>query len=221
MIRLLNVNHCFYLGDVSVPALVDIDLKIAQGEIMAIAGPSGSGKTTLLNVIGCLLTPDSGTVNLFGKEIFPMTDAERSKIRRERIGFIFQSFNLIPVLSAFENVEYPLILNRIGKNKRYKRVNDLLYYVGMSKHRQHKPEQLSGGQRQRVAIARAIAANPSVVLADEPTANLDTNTAHEILVLLNDLNKEFNTCIIFATHDAKVSAMSQREIRMQDGRLVS
>lgn len=221
MILLSEISHRFTMGEESVKAIVNVDLEISPGEVIAITGPSGSGKSTLLNVIGCLLTPDSGIVSFLGEDVFLLNDSARSKLRREHIGFIFQSFNLIPVLSAYENVEYPLILNKVKKQERKDRINSLLDCVGMSKYQKHKPDQLSGGQRQRIAIARALVANPLVILADEPTANLDTHTAHGVLMLLSDINKQFNTSIVFSTHDAKVSAMAQRQIRLEDGRIIS
>lgn len=221
MIRLNAVSHRYHIGKQLTHALCEVQLEVGRGEIVAISGPSGSGKSTLLNIIGCLLTPEAGTVNLMGHAIASLNDPAKAALRLMHIGFIFQSFNLIPVLDAFENVEYPLILRGIDRNERRQRVDRLLERVGLARQGRQRPDQLSGGQKQRVAIARALVTTPAFVLADEPTANLDSHTAGEILALMSSLNQEMQTAFIFATHDPRVSAFSHRQLRMEDGRLLS
>jgi putative ABC transport system ATP-binding protein len=188
---------------------------------MALAGPSGSGKSTLLNLIGCIDTPTRGSVIITGTEVSNRTPDELSDLRARTIGFIFQTFNLLPVLSAWENVEYPLLQNKdLKKAERRERVGHYLELVGLDRHKHHRPNELSGGQRQRVAIARALAARPSIVLADEPTANLDHKTGEGILDLMKSINQQERTTFIFSTHDAKVMAMADRVVVLSDGEVV-
>jgi len=221
MIELQAVSHTYRIGGQPTLAVRAVDFGVEEGEIVSIVGPSGSGKSTLLSVLGCLLTPDSGVVRIMGKDMSLQSDAAKAEIRRLHIGFVFQSFNLIPVLSAFENVEYPLILAGVAGGERRRRVAALLDRVGLASHQAKRPDQLSGGQKQRVAIARALVAHPRFVLADEPTANLDSHTAGEILALMSQLNRELGTALIFSTHDPKVSAFARRQVRIEDGILLA
>jgi putative ABC transport system ATP-binding protein len=220
MIDLHEVSHEFAMGSGRVQALRDISLTIPSGSMVAICGPSGSGKSTLLNVMGCLLKPQHGRIEIMGKPTIALSDREQSILRRRHLGFIFQSFNLIPVLSAFENVEYPLLIDRIPSHERRSRVAQMLDCVGMLAHASRRPNQLSGGQCQRVAIARALVARPQIVLADEPTANLDSHTASEILKLMSSLNKNTGTAFIFSTHDPMVSSFASIAVQIQDGALL-
>ncbi|CAI2024541.1 Lipoprotein-releasing system ATP-binding protein LolD [Serratia fonticola] len=220
MIRIREVSHQYFLGHSAVFALQDVSLDIAPSEMVAITGPSGSGKSTLLNVLGCLLTPNIGEVYLLEKLTNTLNDYQKSLFRRDNISFIFQSFNLLPVLSVDENVEYPLILQGVRKVERKKRVSDMINAVGLMAFRQHRPDQLSGGQRQRVAIARALITEPKYVLADEPTANLDSENSKMILNLIAEMNRIRRTSFIFATHDANVYNFAQRVINMTDGRVI-
>ena len=192
-----------------------------KGEFLAIAGPSGSGKTTLLNLIGCIDTPTKGTIAINGQKVSGQTADKLAELRSHTLGFIFQTFNLLPVLTAWENVEYPL-LNRkeLSKQQRHERVEQYLKVVGLHQFSHHRPGELSGGQRQRVAIARALAGHPSIVLADEPTANLDQKTGAGILSLMKIINREEGTTFIFSTHDRRVMKMADKIIFMRDGRLV-
>jgi putative ABC transport system ATP-binding protein len=221
MIELQAVSHTYRIGEQRTSAIREVDFTVKAGEIVSIVGPSGSGKSTLLNVMGCLLTPDRGAVRIMGKDMSHLGDAAKAEIRRLHIGFIFQSFNLIPVLDAFENIEYPLIIGGIDGGERKRRVVAILGRVGLEQHQNKRPDQLSGGQKQRVAIARALVTNPRFVLADEPTANLDSHTATEILALMSELNRESGTALIFSTHDPKVSAFARTQVRIEDGALVA
>ena len=218
VVRIEHVSKDYLLGDQKVQALKDITLSFDPGVFLAIAGPSGSGKTTLLNLIGCIDTPTSGKIFINDQDVGGKTPDQLADLRSRTIGFIFQTFNLLPVLSAAENVEYPLLhRNDISKAERAKRVAYFLSIVGLSKFAEHRPNQLSGGQRQRVAIARALAISPSIVLADEPTANLDHKTGEEILNLMKQINRAFKTTFIFSTHDKRVIAKADRLIRVEDG----
>jgi putative ABC transport system ATP-binding protein len=221
IIELKNVSKVYPLGRLEVKALDDISFSIAPGEMICVAGPSGCGKTTLLNIVGALDMPSGGEVHIDGAEIYLHNDTELARIRRQKIGFIFQSFNLIPVLSAFENVEYPLILQKMPKGKRKERVERALGEVGIADRAKHRPEELSGGQRQRVAIARAMVTDPEIVLADEPTANLDSRTGAVILDLMNKVNRERNVTFIFSSHDQKIIDRASRIIRLLDGKVVN
>ena len=220
VVRLEHVYKDYLLGDQKVQALKDITLSFDPGVFLAIAGPSGSGKTTLLNLIGCIDTPSSGKIFINDQDVSGRTADELADLRSRTIGFIFQTFNLLPVLSAAENVEYPLLQRRdVSESERKKREDYFLDIVGLSKFSGHRPNQLSGGQRQRVAIARALAILPSIVLADEPTANLDHHTGEEILTLMKQINRAFNTTFIFSTHDKRVIAKADRLVRVEDGEI--
>jgi len=220
LVRVEGVTKKYRLGDQTVVALHDITLAIEEGVFLAIAGPSGSGKTTLLNIIGCIDTPSKGKVFIDDKEVTGLSADALADLRARTTGFIFQTFNLFPVLTAAENVEYPLLqLPELSKQERRERVKRFLSVVGLEKYAHHTPNQLSGGQRQRVAIARALAINPRIVLADEPTANLDSKTGKSILDLMKQINREFGTTFIFSTHDRHVMAMADRLVRIEDGHL--
>lgn len=206
------------LGDQIVQALNDITLSIESGSFLAISGPSGSGKSTMLNLIGCIDRPTSGKVYINDQDVTLMSANELADLRARTIGFIFQTFNLLPVLSAEENVEYPLLQRRdVSASERRERVRYFLDMVGLGKYVHHRPNQLSGGQRQRVAIARALAVQPSIVLADEPTANLDRATGTEILQLMKSINRQLGTTFIFSTHDQRVVDFSNRLVKVEDG----
>ncbi len=222
VVRIEHVYKDYLLGDQKVQALKDITLSFDPGVFLAIAGPSGSGKTTLLNLIGCIDTPTSGKIFINDQDVSGRTPDQLADLRARTIGFIFQTFNLLPVLSAAENVEYPL-LNRqdVSREERQKRVAYFLEVVGLSKYAHNRPNQLSGGQRQRVAIARALVIRPSIVLADEPTANLDHQTGEEILLLMKKINRAFKTTFIFSTHDAAIRDMADHVILLKDGSVVS
>jgi putative ABC transport system ATP-binding protein len=211
----------YTLGNVVVPALRGVTLDVVEGDFLAIAGPSGSGKTTLLNLIGCVDTPTSGVVEVAGKDTRQLSERALTDLRLHTIGFIFQSFNLVSVLTLFQNVELPLLLQReLSQSDRQKRVLALLDKVGLREHANHRPSELSGGQRQRVAIARALVTNPDLVLADEPTANLDSVTGSHILDLMRELNRTEQTTFIFSTHDQKVMAHAHAVLRLADGKLL-
>jgi len=215
-----GVSKEYVLGKQTVVALQDISLMISKGEFMALAGPSGSGKSTLLNLIGCIDTPTTGTVRIKGQDISGKSPDDLADLRLNTLGFIFQTFNLLPVLSAWENVEYPLLQQRgLNKQTRQERVAHYLKVVGLERYAHHRPNELSGGQRQRVAIARALATRPSIVLADEPTANLDHKTGEGILQLMKELNHQEGTTFIFSTHDRRVMEMADRVIELADGRI--
>ncbi len=218
VVRIEHVYKDYQLGDQKVQALKDITLSFDRGVFLAIAGPSGSGKTTLLNLIGCIDTPTSGRIFINDVDVSGRGADELADLRNRTIGFIFQTFNLLPVLSATENVEYPLLQRKdLSHAERRKRVAYFLNVVGLSNYADHRPNQLSGGQRQRVAIARALVINPAIVLADEPTANLDHTTGEEILSLMKRINRSFNTTFIFSTHDKRVIAKADRLVRIEDG----
>ena len=220
VVRVENVCKEYTLGEQRVQALRDITLSIEDGVFLAIAGPSGSGKSTLLNLIGCIDTPSSGRIYINGQDVSGKTPDQLADLRARTIGFIFQTFNLLPVLSAQENVEYPLLqLKELGASERRERVAKYLNIVGLSKFAGHRPNQLSGGQRQRVAIARALAIRPKIVLADEPTANLDHKTGEGILALMKEINRRSKTTFIFSTHDRRVMAMADRLVKIEDGRI--
>jgi putative ABC transport system ATP-binding protein len=210
----------YTLGKIVVPALRGVTLEVGAGDFISIAGPSGSGKTTLLNLIGCVDTPTSGTVEVAGKNTRDLSERQLTELRLNTIGFIFQSFNLVAVLTVFQNCELPLLLQRSGgTEERKRRVLELLDKVGLRDHANHRPSELSGGQRQRVAIARALVSRPQLVLADEPTANLDSVTGQNILDLMKDLNRTQGTTFIFSTHDQKVMSYANTIVRLADGKL--
>ncbi|MFP6638983.1 MAG: ABC transporter ATP-binding protein [Myxococcota bacterium] len=214
-----SVTKRYQQGELEVLALQGLSLTIQPGEFTAICGPSGSGKTTLLNLIGALDKPTSGTVILEGQELGTLSRRDLSQIRRDRIGFVFQSYNLIPVLSAFENAEMVLRLQGVDPDERRARVMALLAEVGLEGLHDRKPHQLSGGQQQRVAIARAIASDPAVVLADEPTANVDSETADRLLEIMDRLNRDRGVTFLFSTHDPRVLDRAKRVIRIVDGKI--
>jgi putative ABC transport system ATP-binding protein len=208
-------------GSVEVAALRGLDLEVEKGEFLALTGPSGSGKTTLLNLIGALDRPSAGSVKLEGHDLGQMSRSALSRLRRDRIGFVFQAYNLIPVLTAYENAEMVVRLQRVPEGERRERVMQLLAEVGLKGMEHRRPDELSGGQQQRVAIARAIAPSPAVALADEPTANVDTETAEKLLALMEKLNRERGATFIFSTHDPRVMERARRIVRLVDGRVES
>jgi putative ABC transport system ATP-binding protein len=214
-----QVNKTYRLGTVVVPALVDINLEIRANCFTVISGASGSGKTTLLNMIGCIDRPDSGRITLAGRSVNAMSDNESSDFRVRHLGFIFQNFNLLPVLSAYENVEYPLLLAGVPARERRERVMALLDAVGLGNRGDSRPGQLSGGQRQRVAIARALATSPQLVLADEPTANLDSETGSAIIALMRKMQQQHKVSFVFSSHDPKVLAEADDAVFIRDGRI--
>ncbi|MFL6660675.1 MAG: ABC transporter ATP-binding protein [Rhizobacter sp.] len=218
---LKGVARTYRLDAVDVPALVDIDLVILPDRFTVISGPSGSGKTTLLNLIGCIDRPDRGTIMVGGKAVQSLSDDELSDFRARRLGFIFQNFNLLPVLTAFENVEYPLVLARAPKAARAARARKLLAAVGLEDVAHHRPGQLSGGQRQRVAIARALARKPQLVLADEPTANLDSKTGADIIELMRRMQQQHHVSFVFSSHDPKVLEAADDAVHIHDGRITA
>ena len=218
MIEMQDIVKQYTLGGVTIYALDHVSLRVEKGEYVTIIGPSGSGKSTLMNLIGCLDTADSGTYLLNGKPIRKYREKQLAEVRSKQIGFIFQGFNLLPKLSALENVELPMIYQGVRATERKKRAVAALERVGLGGRMKHRPNQLSGGQQQRCAIARAIAVNPSLILADEPTGNLDQKTGREILNIFDELHQTGNT-IVLITHDPKVALCGQRMIRIEDGRL--
>lgn len=218
-VSLRNVGKIYRLDSVDVPALSDVTLDIRPNCFTVISGPSGSGKTTLLNLIGCIDRPDHGEIVVAGQLVQAMSDDALSDFRARHIGFIFQNFNLLPVLTAYENVEYPLVLAQIPAAERKRRVRELIDSVGLSNRQQNLPGQLSGGQRQRVAIARALATRPKLVLADEPTANLDSQTGAEIIALMRKMQREHDVSFIFSSHDPQVHAAADDVIFIRDGRI--
>ncbi|MBI3896799.1 MAG: ABC transporter ATP-binding protein [Gammaproteobacteria bacterium] len=216
---LTDVGKKYPMGEVQVRALENIDLCIYRGRFNFVVGPSGSGKTTLLNLLGCIDKSDSGNIHLLDHDIATLNDNALSDFRSNHIGYIFQHFNLIPVLSAYENIEYPLLLTGMAPAKRKQRVTEVLAAVGLDGLTQHRPNQLSGGQRQRVAIARALVKAPALVLADEPTANLDTQTSLEVIELMKHMQRQYDTTFVFSTHDVELMPFADVIIRLRDGRL--
>jgi putative ABC transport system ATP-binding protein len=217
-----DVTRVYTLGKSEVHALRGVSLAVEAGEFLSIAGPSGSGKTTLLNLVGCIDTPTTGRVVVAGEDTSRLSERALTDLRLHRIGFIFQTFNLVPVLSVFQNVEFPLLLQGgHSARDRRARVDALLDAVGLREHARHRPSELSGGQRQRVAVARALVAHPALVLADEPTANLDSQTGETIIDLMREMNRRDGTTFVFSTHDAKVMAHASAIVRIADGRIVA
>jgi len=216
-ISFVNVEKDYHLGKVIVHALKNISLSIEKGEFVALVGPSGSGKSTFLNLSGCIDQPSKGELHVCGRNTGKLNPKEMTILRRDHIGFIFQEYNLIPVLSARENIEYPLIIRKVAKKERMKRVDKIIELVGLTKWAGHRPDEMSGGQRQRVAIARGLISNPSLVLADEPTANLDTETGAEIIHNMQKLNKKLGVTFIFSTHDKQIMKHADRIITIKDG----
>jgi putative ABC transport system ATP-binding protein len=222
IVSVQDVSKVYQLGKARVPALRGVSLEVEQGEFLSIAGPSGSGKTTLLNLVGCVDVPTTGKVRVEGQDTAALSERALTDLRLHKIGFIFQTFNLVSVLSVFQNVEFPLLLQGgLTSGERRNRVDGLLEAVGLLEHRRHRPSELSGGQRQRVAVARALVARPPLVLADEPTANLDSETGANIIDLMRDMNRRDGTTFLFSTHDPKVMSHASAVIRISDGRVVA
>ena len=219
LIGLKDIYKIYNVGGEEVRALDGVDLKIKNNEYMAIMGPSGSGKSTMMNMIGCLDSPSSGLYEFEGEKVHIMNDSQLASIRNRKIGFVFQTFNLLPKASALHNVEIPLVYANIKKEKRLKMASDALISVGLEDRMHHRPNELSGGQRQRVAIARALVNNPSIILADEPTGNLDSKSGHEIMKIFDDLHRNGNT-IILVTHEDDIAKHSNRIMRLLDGKIV-
>ena len=221
VLQVEKVTREFKLGKVVVQALKSVSFTVYKGQFVSIMGKSGSGKTTLLNILGTLDSPTSGEVLIAGKPISKMNDRERTEIRRSKLGFVFQNYNLIPVLSAVENVELPLFNSPLSKDERRRKALAMLKIVGLDDRANHKPEELSGGQSQRVSIARALVSDPAIVLADEPTGALDTKTGNTILSLFKDLNENRGYTIVMVTHDEEISEHASRQIVLQDGQIIS
>ena len=219
VVTLNHISKTYHLDAIDVPALVNINLEIRPDCFTVISGASGSGKTTLLNVIGCIDLPDQGEIVVAGKAVQDMSDDALSDFRARHIGFIFQNFNLLPVLTVYENVEYPLLLSRVPAMERKRRVGALLEAVGLADKARNFPGQLSGGQRQRVAIARALAPAPQLVLADEPTANLDSHTGAAIIALMRDMQREHQVSFVFSSHDPEVLAAADDAVMIRDGQI--
>ncbi|MAM43409.1 MAG: ABC transporter ATP-binding protein [Candidatus Neomarinimicrobiota bacterium] len=219
VITINNLVKRFPVGGDFFTALKDVDLILKKGEFTGLVGPSGSGKTTLLNIIGGLDSPSEGQISVLGQALNDTSHGDRARLRRKHMGFIFQSYNLLPVYTVFENVELPLILNKVDSQKRKEKVNQAIEWVGLSNKRDSRPAMLSGGECQRTAIARAIVHQPALVLADEPTANLDAENSHHIMKILSNLNQEMSTSFIFATHDEKIMAYLRRIIHLDDGQI--
>jgi putative ABC transport system ATP-binding protein len=219
LVRTENLDKIYPLGLTTLKALNHVNLSIIKGEFLGLVGPSGSGKTTLLNIIGSLDSPSSGSAEVLGRKIESLSHNDAARLRNNHIGFIFQTYNLLPVYTVFENVEFPLLLLGIDSSQRKTRVMDALEWVGLADRADSKPSQLSGGQSQRVAIARAIVKRPELVLADEPTANLDAENSHHIMKTMVQLNKDLATTFVFATHDEKVIGYVRRKISLVDGRI--
>ncbi|UXI66195.1 ABC transporter ATP-binding protein [Tahibacter amnicola] len=216
-----GVSKSYAMGDVAVPALAEIDVCIEADRLTVLSGPSGSGKSTLLNVLGCLDRPSQGTVRIGGLDTNRLTENALSDLRARRIGFVFQHFNLLQVLTALENVEYPLVVLGVTRTERRRRAREMLDAVGLADYAGHRPGQLSGGQRQRVAIARALVKKPDIVLADEPTANLDSGNGSAVISLLRQMQRDTRTAVVISSHDPLVVGHADRVIRMRDGRIVA
>jgi putative ABC transport system ATP-binding protein len=222
LVKAQGLWKTYELGTTKVEALRGLDIVIREGDFTALIGTSGSGKTTLLNMIGCLDDPDQGTIEFAGQNLGTLSDDEKSSLRNHKIGFIFQSFNLIPVLNVFENIEIPLIIRTdLSAEEKRERVLQAAREVGLEEFQHHRPDQLSGGQRQRVAIARALVTRPTLILADEPTANLDSKTAHMIIDVLLELNKRKGVTFFFCSHDEKLIGRVDRVVRISDGQVTA
>jgi len=219
MIRIKNLNKIYKTGSISVNALTDVNIEIKAGEFAAVMGPSGSGKSTLMNILGCLDRPTGGRYELDGEKIETLNDIQLASIRNKKIGFVFQSFNLLPRISALKNVELPMMYAGVSAKERKEKAIEALDRVGLSDRVNHKPNELSGGQKQRVAIARALVNNPAIILADEPTGNLDSKSGMEIMGIFQQLNREGAT-IILVTHEAEIAAHTKRMIAFRDGRMI-
>ena len=221
IIHLEDATKSYKIGEIETHALNGVTVSFNEGEFATVTGPSGSGKTTMLQMMGCLDLPDSGSVIINGRDVTHFSKNERADLRKKVIGFIFQFFALMPVLSAYENVELPLLLNGVGSKERRERAMYMLESVGLADRSNNRPDQLSGGQQQRVAIARALAPEPLIVLADEPTANLDTANGQQAMDIMQKLNEETGTAFVFATHDPRVMSYAKRTVQLVDGRIVS
>ncbi len=221
VIELQDATKIYHIGDVETRALDGVSLRIGAGEFTALVGPSGSGKTTLLQLMGCLDRPEHGSVWINGQDVTRLSAGRRADLRRDVIGFIFQFFALVPVLDAYENVELPLLLSNVRGGERRTRVLEMLEAVGLADRIHHRPDQMSGGEQQRVAIARALATRPLMVLADEPTANLDTANGAQAMEIMQRLNQQTGTAFVFATHDPRVVAYARRVVELRDGRVVA
>lgn len=220
MLELVNIHRSYRTGPVTTEILKGVHLSASAGDLVSIMGPSGSGKTTLMNIVGLLDHPTSGTYSLNGRDVSKLKDDERSRLRNTHIGFVFQSFQLLPQLTALENVRLPLVYRGTGRAEMRHRAHALLNRVGMANHKDHRPDQLSGGQKQRVAIARALVGEPMLLLADEPTGALDADTAHDVMALLLQLNAEQKITILLITHDPLIARQCARQVRIHDGRLL-
>lgn len=220
VIHVRDVWKIYQMGKVQVPALRGLDFEVRKDDFVAIMGPSGSGKSTAMNIIGCLDVPTKGAIFLDGRNIAKMSESDLAKIRGQKIGFIFQQFNLIPSLTALENVELPMIFQGVPEEKKIARAKELLNLVGLGDRMNHRPSELSGGEQQRVAIARALANNPEIVLADEPTGNLDSKTGEKIMGILVDLHEKQRKTIIVITHDADIADYADRKLILKDGKLI-
>lgn len=218
IIEIRDLKKIYQMGDQIIAALNGVSLSIERNEYVALMGPSGSGKSTLMNILGCLDSPSSGTYNLNNTEVSKMSDDDLAKVRNKEIGFVFQTFNLLPRLSALENVELPLVYAGMSKKDRLLRAEEVMGMVSLQDRMKHKPSELSGGQRQRVAIARALVNNPSIILADEPTGNLDTKTSYEIMNIFEEINKKGNT-VILVTHEEDIARHARRIMRLRDGKI--
>jgi len=216
IIEIKNIKKEYIMGSQLIAALKDVSLSINKGEYVALMGPSGSGKSTLMNILGCLDSPTSGTYRLNNTEVAKMTDDELARVRNKEIGFIFQTFNLLPRLTALENVALPMVYDGMNSKDRTQRAEQVMEMVGLKDRMTHKPNELSGGQRQRVAIARALVNNPSIILADEPTGNLDTKTSYEIMAIIEEISSHGNTVII-VTHEEDIAKHARRILRLRDG----
>ena len=219
VVELHAVHKTYHLGQHVIPALRGVDLSVQRGELLALTGPSGSGKSTILNLCGLIDTPDSGAIVLDGKKVNGLDEVQRTLLRRDALGFVFQNFNLVPVMTVFDNVDYPLFIAGVPASERRERVAAQLKAVGLQDHAQHRPDALSGGQRQRVAIARALVKRPRVVIADEPTASLYSHTADQVLDLMRELGHAEGAAFVIATHDSRLTGRCDRVLALLDGRL--
>jgi len=220
VVELHGIFKTYRLGAHVIPALQGVDLSVQRGELLALTGPSGSGKSTVLNLCGLIDTPDSGSIVLDGQPVVGLSEVQRTLLRRDALGFVFQSFNLVPVMTVEENVDYPLFIAGVPAAERRQRVAAQLHAVGLLEHAQHRPDALSGGQRQRVAIARALVKRPKLVIADEPTASLDSHTADQVLALMRERGRAEGAAFVIATHDSRLTSRCDRVLALQDGRLV-
>ncbi len=220
VVELHGVHKTYHLGEHVIPALQGVDLAVRRGELLALTGPSGSGKSTILNLCGLIDTPDSGEIVLSGQQVNGLDEIQRTLLRRDALGFVFQNFNLVPVMTVAENVDYPLFIAGVPAAERRERVAAQLKAVGLLEHAQHRPDALSGGQRQRVAIARALVKRPRLVIADEPTASLDSHTADQVLDLMRELGHAEGAAFVIATHDSRLTGRCDRVLALLDGRLI-